>query len=92
MFIMHYDQYSKIQLIRICYKLRTKFNNARVSYMNLRGDCMNKRDIIYEELKKIAEEHSICFDNQYIHLGQGMDCGELCVEYNDKEGYILFAN
>jgi hypothetical protein len=20
-----------------------------------------------------------------------MDCGELCVEYNDKEGYILFA-
>lgn len=52
---------------------------------------MNKRDLIYEELKKIAEKYDIEFDSQFIHLGRAMDCGELCVEYSDKEGYILFA-
>jgi predicted helicase len=57
----------------------------------MKGDSMNKRDEIYSELRSIAQLHKIDFDIQFICCGRGVDCGELCIEYNDEEGYILFA-
>lgn len=52
---------------------------------------MNSCDKIYNELIEITKKYSIDFDSQVIHKGRGIDCGELCVEYNDEEGYIIFA-
>ncbi|SHJ93222.1 Immunity protein 63 [Clostridium cavendishii DSM 21758] len=50
---------------------------------------MINRDIIYNELKEIAKKNNI-EDFQSICCGRGLDCGELCIEYNYGK-YILFA-
>ena len=47
-----------------------------------------KREETFNELIRIAEEHSIDFN---CFLGRQIDCGELCFEYNEREGFILFA-
>ena len=69
-----------------------KMHFCKISDLGLmKGNNMNKRNSIYLELKMIAEKSSIDFDSQFLHLGRGLDCGELCIEYDNEEGYILFA-
>ena len=48
---------------------------------------MNNKDLIYNELIVIAESNNIDFNSQYIRVGRGLDCGELCIEYDNEERY-----
>lgn len=50
---------------------------------------MNKCDLIYNEIKNIAKKSNI--DLYDIQLGRGIDCGELCIDYSNEEGYILYS-
>ena len=48
---------------------------------------MDTTDKIYEHLKEIAAQYKIKFS---CYFGRHYS-GELCVEYNEKEGYVLYA-
>jgi hypothetical protein len=49
---------------------------------------MGKCEETFNELNQLADKHNITFD---CFLGRHLDCGEICFEFNEKEGFVLFS-
>ena len=49
---------------------------------------MGTREEIFNELNQLADKNNITFD---CFLGRHLDCGEICFDYSEKKGFVLFS-